>query len=686
MKLKALISTVMCFMLMATGVSTALAYEQLAPPVGITSQGMLPVVVGPLLDDFNYGSGINSWGDVTGVFSSVDPPTANVFCTASYTDDPLVTFGDKAYSLQLDYNVADAGSYVGYVSSLAGADLSSYNYISFWVKGAASGEFFKVELKNNSTTRYWSSSSATSYFQNSAAVYITDYLDGGVTTGWQKVTIPLDAFTNLDGLTSMKEFVLVFENSQSSDNGSSTSGRIYVDNISFGKQFLGFVRVDHFSDKIGTSALGGNRGEGVAGANNPTITSDIDFVESSSGCLSLNYRLPAWAGAWSFTPIGGGNTDDTCEQPGEAGWIKVPRDFGAYNSLHFKIKSSSVGDNPEVMKIELHDDPGGAHSDYVVESITTAWDDRDINFSSFTEGGTLDPSTIEEMVFVLEYWRIFEAKGGQGPTITYSGTVYIEDMEFRAAGYTGPDTTPPSTPSAPGINTASQPIVLTTTADSRGDDPSMENVRFEYYDGSAWKTIGYDYDTANSSYSAQWYTTNFSPGDYNVRAIAMDSAGNISISGVSVYTKPNTPPEAGVINPSSGSSLPGEERYFTTTYHDFDGWQDLLYGYFRVSTGGARRARFEYRVATNKLYLLNDDGTASLGGYEPGSGGIVENTYCKLNCTNSEVSKSGNTLTVKWAVIFKAPLAGETHDLYLYTKDKSGARTGWQQKGTWSVE
>jgi hypothetical protein len=48
------------------------------------------------------------------------------------------------------------------------------------------------------------------------------------------------------------------------------------------------------------------------------------------------------------------------------------------------------------------------------------------------------------------------------------------------------------------------------------------------------------------------------------------------------------------------------------------------------------------------------------------------------------VTKNGNTFTWNLAMTFQAAYAG-AKNIYMYGADVSGANTGWQQRGTWTV-
>ncbi|MCK9614271.1 MAG: Ig-like domain-containing protein [Candidatus Omnitrophica bacterium] len=146
----------------------------------------------------------------------------------------------------------------------------------------------------------------------------------------------------------------------------------------------------------------------------------------------------------------------------------------------------------------------------------------------------------------------------------------------------------------------------------------------------------------------------------------------------------NSKPAIGTITPSSGSSTTDQQTYFTTTFTDADGWQNIQFVYFIIntSTSGSKCFYGYYNQNTNKLYLRNDANNTWFGGFAPGSSNIIENSYVKLNCANTTITGSGTTLSVKWAVAFK-PIFYGSKKTYLYVKDDANAYKSWTQKGTW---
>lgn len=414
--------------------------------VSVVGQAAKPVTPGPILDDFRYAAPVNVWSCSAGTFSksSIVPPPSNESCTASYTGDPAITHGGSGYSMKLDYDVSQTASsldgkptFAGYYSRLGSASLAGYTAVSFYVKGAIGGEFFKIEISNNSSASYlytnpYDPSDQTHYYRNRAPVYITDYLDGGVTTSWSKVTIPLGNFVNLDDWNSMKELVFVFENSQITLNSGAgtTHGTVYIDDIVFETGAVDAVRVDYFGDKIGVSALGGAVGTmyGDGGsASAPVFSATRYDPDSGPRSLGVGYDVTTYSGSWAgaYIIFGGGVTDNTVEKPDKGGFIPISHDFSAYDCLTFRILANSG--NPKNITVEA-EDAGGKQSRQVSGISDTLWQTYRIYLVDAPGRPGfigLNPATLKQVNFVLSNDVITSAAGNT------RGVVYIDSIRFE---------------------------------------------------------------------------------------------------------------------------------------------------------------------------------------------------------------------------------------------------------------
>ncbi|MCE5324708.1 lectin like domain-containing protein [bacterium] len=85
-----------------------------------------------------------------------------------------------------------------------------------------------------------------------------------------------------------------------------------------------------------------------------------------------------------------------------------------------------------------------------------------------------------------------------------------------------------------------------------------------------------------------------------------------------------------------------------------------------------------------RLYLRDDTGSISMGGYTPGSDEVIENSQCKLCCKYTTVSMSGNTLTINWVIEMKPSMADKVCYGWLYAVDNSGNSKGWDEAGDYT--
>jgi hypothetical protein len=152
----------------------------------------------------------------------------------------------------------------------------------------------------------------------------------------------------------------------------------------------------------------------------------------------------------------------------------------------------------------------------------------------------------------------------------------------------------------------------------------------------------------------------------------------------SVSNPANIAPTNAGLTPAASSDPAGTLRTFTAQYGDADGASDVDIAYLRVhspSTGKVLTAL--YYSPTNRLYLLSETG-ALLGGYAPGSANTITNSLGTLDVANTSVSRSGNTMTVNWAISAKATMAG-TNNLQLMARDRSFGWSPLTTLGTWTI-
>lgn len=306
-------------------------------------------------------------------------------------------------SLRLAYNLNTTSNWNGYFLRLNSGTLtkniSAYRQLSFWVKGEVGGvEHLKIELENEGAVG-----------RKKAYLYVTDYLDGGITNGWKKVSIPLDAFANLDSKDNAKNLNFVFERSYADNGGLARTGVVFIDDVRFSDVSLGFVRIDHFGDNWGWGALGGNQGDVQDSGGLASHSYDATDFKFFSRSFKSTYNVNSGFSGHYFK-IGGG-------LDGNAG---VPCNFSRYHYIKFWIKAGTG--NPKALKVELK---SGVNSALIpVTGITTDWSQKVVSIDGGFESGTLNKAGIYEMVIIYEGWRISNASGSK------TGTVWFDGFEF----------------------------------------------------------------------------------------------------------------------------------------------------------------------------------------------------------------------------------------------------------------
>jgi predicted nucleotidyltransferase len=164
-------------------------------------------------------------------------------------------------------------------------------------------------------------------------------------------------------------------------------------------------------------------------------------------------------------------------------------------------------------------------------------------------------------------------------------------------------------------------------------------------------------------------------------------AGSSSGGGVCKVYRNNSRPALGSVVPSSGSCPIWATTYFTTTWSDPDGWENLKQCYFHIgaSPSLAGNVTLLYNAAKDKLWLLDDSGTSWLGGCTPGQATFVWNSQAELDCSQTAVQGVGDTLEVRWAIQFLHGFEG-SRKLGLKCKDRDKAKAKGKWKGTWTIE
>jgi hypothetical protein len=355
-----------------------------------------------IVDDFNDGDDTDYWDGAMGAMEDGVNSIVRSFAT-------LDAYSGSGRSLKLAYDFSTTtATWNGYflnLNNLSGVtkDISAYQQLNFWVRSEAlTGTHLKIGLENTSGAG-----------RNKASLYVNDYLDGGITNVWQKVTIPLDAFANLDLKTNVKTLTFVFERSYANTSGMSLAGAVFIDAVRFSSISAGALRVDHFGDKWGANSLGGNIGDlttstqAIASSSFDLITPD-SFPYSFKSMYNVDFLPPNQDWSGHFFIFGGGSD----------GWTSVPVNLSAYSTLRFSAKAVAGG-NPVRFKIEVLSGVN-LKAEYVVDGISSSgWGPYSVTLS-LPAAGTIDKTKVKQMNFVYEKWRIDSAPLGteRAPSIS----------------------------------------------------------------------------------------------------------------------------------------------------------------------------------------------------------------------------------------------------------------------------
>ncbi|MFH1415902.1 MAG: carbohydrate binding domain-containing protein [Elusimicrobiota bacterium] len=208
---KSTLTALFCFSVLMTGCATiqeagsgSSARPKAAPSV------MKKVTPDKLMiADFNAGVRPNLIGGDFGAWDR-DPGDPTQFCEAEFSTE--VKAGMEGSSMKLTYDVdSPESAFNGFWMKLEGTDFSTYNSIVFSVKGETKDGFtdkLVIELKspNDETGKNMVS---------------------GITAEWQEFVLPLSSFSGLSSYAQLSEFVVVFDDT----NSSPKTGVIYLDNI-----------------------------------------------------------------------------------------------------------------------------------------------------------------------------------------------------------------------------------------------------------------------------------------------------------------------------------------------------------------------------------------------------------------------------------------------------------------------
>jgi len=169
----------------------------------------------------------------------------------------------------------------------------------------------------------------------------------------------------------------------------------------------------------------------------------------------------------------------------------------------------------------------------------------------------------------------------------------------------------------------------------------------------------------------------------------VDVFANLTVSFIptapaSTPTPSSMPPHNQSILPQTGDNPAGSLYTIRSVYSDPNGADDIANVVLRAGDSNSNALYVQYSAVSRKFYLLNDAGTSYLGGFDPGSPNVINNSRGAFDCSLSKVETVGNQLVVTWALLPSDSFVG-THNLYQLARDRTGAQTDLERMGLWTV-
>jgi hypothetical protein len=486
---------------MKRGLARGLRSEQAAVRAGwLAALLVLSALASPagaavsLFDDFssqtqnNYGLTRSTDGSGSLLISFITPATTPK------------SRGNHDNSLQIFYDISGVVTNVYFIDtvSLTSANLSGYQYISFWVRGASGGEGFQVGLGNSAP-----------FFESK--VYVNDWLPQGITTQWQKVVIPIKVLANSDSNSfnpaTINKFVIVMN--KTTQFGALT-GTVYIDDITFGSAVTD-VWIDNH-----------NKG-GVPAATNACGGPDFGWgTNFTASYVAVTYSPQApyiWKCDYSS---GSGSGGFTHALPTNAGG----QDFSGCTTLEFDILGGPGGSQTPALRMRSNTVDYAYWLGFYFPATTTARI-SDI----FFKHATIPLSNLTSVANLNAVSEITLDQDASPQSLYYVDNMIVTNRNL------------PLTPATPSLMTYDGDTVFTgyaiydngsvsVTASSFGGDPKMEGVKFDYSgdNGATWTTIGNDYSLSDgkTNYGAYWDVSGLALGAYILRATVFHANGSLS--------------------------------------------------------------------------------------------------------------------------------------------------------------
>ncbi len=137
--------------------------------------------------------------------------------------------------------------------------------------------------------------------------------------------------------------------------------------------------------------------------------------------------------------------------------------------------------------------------------------------------------------------------------------------------------------------------------------------------------------------------------------------------------------------PSSGT---GSAQVFTVQFSSTNGYEAIdsaVLLFDTIPSGDKCQVTFAKSSSQNQLSLLGDDDSSSLGPIAVPGTGVLQNSRCGVDASNSVISGSGNILTVSLSLTFFGAYAGDKV-IFSYAYNSASQIGSFQTAGgTWTI-
>lgn len=444
-----------------------------------------------VFDDFDDRENRNSLGGLAGPFS------------AGGTSDPTLTLSTAAAhsgrrGLAINYSFP-IGQFCGYFSlaTVAGdtgqRDLSSYANLEFWVKGQSGGEKFKVEFKNSSGKQ--------------SQMQITDFLVGGVTATYQKVSIPVSTFTitsttNPDpppDLTAIRSINIVFDQSP-------FNGTIYLDDMNLTKTGSSDEDVIAVLDTMDDPSAVSSWKKFADREDQGFVVANLASVAGSVGnALKLNYRFQDPSGAWA----------------------EIERDWGlnltGENTFSFLIAGTDKANNLTFRVVDKNNTIY-QRKFFAITNTSGEWKELAVPYQelSLFQSGTFSNGDSTSNLDLTEikgfHWLITKNEGG-------SGTLKIDELQAFS---------PVVSEQIKGGGNLIQQVSVTNNPFSPNGDGVKDTTIFNYRLGTSANVKFYIYNLQGNRIK-KLEDTEKNPGTFGVEWDGRDDDGDKVLNGLYIY-------------------------------------------------------------------------------------------------------------------------------------------------------